>query len=142
MGKIASVFTFFVFIVFPVCSSFANDRLSCSSSGENKAPKALMIGITPTEISTTDGSLAHSKPHIWKRQNPGLFSFWGADSSEMQNSNEKTVWHVRFDIENKRALSSIPTGSSFTMEIAFIWESRYFDTSGTTSKAFYRCKKL
>lgn len=136
MNRITVIFSAFLLST----SVFAADLLTCDRIGEGKGPLSLAIEITNDTIVTTDLDRSH-KPQIWNREDAGLYSYWGTDASEMNTTNEKLIDHVRFDIGGRKTLADIRV-KTFEMEIAFIWESLYFDSSGSISEDMYSCKKL
>lgn len=123
-------------------SVLASDLLTCDRIGDGKGPHSLSIKITKNTVVITDLDRSVSKPQVWNREDPGLYSYWGTDSSKMNTSNEEFIDHVRFDIEDRKTLADIRAKSTFQMEIAFIWESLDFDSSGLLSEDMYSCKKI
>jgi len=122
--------------------ALAADFLTCERIGDGKGPQALAIEVTKDTIVTADLDRAGAKPQDWDRNDPGLFSYWGTDSSKVNETNERDVNHVRFDLGDRKTLADFRAKSTFEMEIAFIWESLYFDSSGLFSEDMYSCKKF
>lgn len=129
-------------ICFSSASSFAAERLTCERIGDGKGAQSLAIEIAKDTITTTDLERDSEKPRVWNRDDPGLFSYWGTDSSMANSTNERFIDHVRFEIVSGKDLSTIRAKTAFEMEIAFIWESLYFNSSDLTSEDMYSCKKL
>lgn len=136
MNRITAIFSAFLFST----SVFAADVLLCDRVGEGKGPHSLAIEITNDTIVTTDLERSH-EPQIWNREDAGIYSYWGTDASEMNTTNERLIDHVRFDIGDRKMIADIRV-RTFEMEIAFIWESLYFDSSGLRSEDLYSCKKI
>lgn len=122
--------------------AFAGNLITCERNETGKGAQSLEIEITENTISITDLDYDEAKPHAWVRDEPGFFSYWGTDVSEIDKTNERFITHVRLDIANRKMLSTIPAKTTFTMEVAYIWESTYFDHSDFTSIDMYTCKKL